>query len=158
MSDNRTPSRRHLRRLDNVWVEPLYLITGNTLRRQAVLVPQLAEAVVGALRDTAQMNEWAVGRFVVMPDHVHFFCRDVGGRRTLSDFIGGFKQMSTRNAWAAGWEGKLWQAEFFDHLLRSEESYEQKWEYVRQNPVRARLCVSADGWPHQGEIEHIERH
>jgi hypothetical protein len=31
----------------------------------------------------------------------------------------------------------IWQREFFDHLLRSEESYDQKWNYVRENPVRA---------------------
>src|SRR4029077_12085115 len=30
--------------------------------------------------------------------------------------------------------------EFFDHLLRSEESYDQKWNYVRDNPVRADLA------------------
>ena len=30
---------------------------------------------------------------------------------------------------------------FFDHLLRSYESYAQKWEYVRENPVRAGLVL-----------------
>jgi len=30
----------------------------------------------------------------------------------------------------------IWQRGFFDHLLRSEESYGQKWNYVRENPVR----------------------
>jgi putative transposase len=158
MKDNEPPRRRHLRRLDHISVEPLYFITGNTLRRQAVLVPELAEAVISALRSTAELNRWAVGRFVVMPDHVHFFCRDVGSARSLSDFIGGFKQLSTRNAWTAGWDGKLWQAEFFDHLLRSGESYEQKWNYVRHNPVRAGLCASPDDWAHQGEIARIDHH
>ena len=28
---------------------------------------------------------------------------------------------------------------FFDHLIRHSESYSEKWEYVRQNPVRAGL-------------------
>ena len=32
-----------------------------------------------------------------------------------------------------------WQAGFFDHLIRHRESYVEKWEYVRQNPVRAGL-------------------
>jgi REP-associated tyrosine transposase len=26
----------------------------------------------------------------------------------------------------------LWQPGFFDHLLRNDESYSQKWEYVRE--------------------------
>ena len=28
-----------------------------------------------------------------------------------------------------------WQEGFFDHLLRSSESYDQKWDYVRGIPV-----------------------
>jgi putative transposase len=52
-----------------------------------------------------------------------------------------------------------WRAQpgFFDHILRSEESYGQKWEYVRDNPVRARLVREWEDWPHQGEIVIIDR-
>jgi putative transposase len=45
-----------------------------------------------------------------------------------------------------------WQEGFFDHLLRGSESYSQKWEYVRMNPVRAGLSKTAEEWPYQGEI------
>src|ERR1700719_2153698 len=51
--------------------------------------------------------------------------------------------------------GAIWQREFFDHLLRSEESYDQKWNYVRDNPVRANLAQSAAEWPFAGEIEAL---
>jgi putative transposase len=47
----------------------------------------------------------------------------------------------------------VWQEEFFDHVLRSDESYSEKWDYVRQNPVRVGLVADADDWPWQGEIE-----
>jgi hypothetical protein len=49
----------------------------------------------------------------------------------------------------------LWQAEFFDHVLRSGESYEEKWEHVRQNPVGADLVLCAEDWPYQGEIHDL---
>jgi len=51
----------------------------------------------------------------------------------------------------------LWQPRFFDHLLRNDESYAQKWEYVRENPVRAGLVHCSEDWPYQGEIVHIDR-
>jgi REP element-mobilizing transposase RayT len=51
--------------------------------------------------------------------------------------------------------GTIWQAEFFDHVLRSTESYSQKWDYVRENPVRAGFAKNADDWPFQGEIEDL---
>jgi hypothetical protein len=50
----------------------------------------------------------------------------------------------------------LWQREFFDHLLRTTESYSEKWNYVRDNPVRSGFVVSADDWPYAGEIERLE--
>ena len=49
----------------------------------------------------------------------------------------------------------LWQREFFDHVLRSAESYGEKWNYVRSNPVRAGLVLAADDWPYAGEIETL---
>jgi hypothetical protein len=50
---------------------------------------------------------------------------------------------------------KLWQREFFDHVLRSNESYAEKWNYVRDNPVRAGFVTSANDWPYAGEIETL---
>ena len=38
-----------------------------------------------------------------------------------------------------GRTGPVWQEESFDHVLRSQESFEEKLEYVRQNPVRRGL-------------------
>lgn len=51
----------------------------------------------------------------------------------------------------------FWQRGFFDHLLRNSESYTEKWEYVRQNPVRAGLVRHPDDWPYQGEVVAIDR-
>jgi REP element-mobilizing transposase RayT len=45
-----------------------------------------------------------------------------------------------------------WQKGFFDHVLRGEESYTQKWNYVRDNPVRAGLVKEWRDWPYLGEI------
>ena len=45
----------------------------------------------------------------------------------------------------------------FDHVLRSEESYGEKWLYVRDNPVRAGLVDDASDWPYQGECVVIDR-
>ncbi len=94
---------------------------------------------------------WAVGRYVIMPDHVHFFCRPEPGARKLSEFIGAWKSWTSRRINALGGPRSatpataiaLWQREFFDHLLRSNESYSEKWNYVFDNPVRAGLVSKA---------------
>jgi len=52
---------------------------------------------------------------------------------------------------------RIWQRGFFDHLLRSEESYGQKWNYVRENPVRAGLVARVEDWRFAGEVVIIHR-
>jgi hypothetical protein len=37
-------------------------------------------------------------------------------------------------------------------VLRSDESYSQKWNYVRENPARTGLVNSEEDLPYQGEI------
>ena len=49
-----------------------------------------------------------------------------------------------------------WQKGFFDHILRSEESYSVKWNYVRDNPVRAGLVKEWSRWPFLGGIFDLE--
>ncbi len=62
---------------------------------------------------------------------------------------------SKRMARELGFSGAVWQEEFFDHVLRSTESYSQKWDYVKKNPVRAGLVANASDWPWQGVIESL---
>ncbi len=97
-------------------------------------------------------SEWRIGRYVIMPDHVHFFAGPVADDgKPLSLFMGSWKRRTSRRL-RQHWPEFRWQPEFFDHLLRSSESYEQKWEYVRANPVRAKLVERAEEWPYQGEM------
>ena len=87
-----------------------------------------------------------------MPDHVHLFVRG-SGKFTLSSWIGGLKRAMSVALRAQ----QLWQPGFFDHVLRSDEGYAEKWNYVRDNPVRASLVKAADDWPYHGEIVVIDR-
>jgi REP element-mobilizing transposase RayT len=97
-----------------------------------------------ALRGAEEFNV-GVGRYVIMPDDMHFFVRgDI--HFNLGKWLNGLKR-AISIALDATSKHPLWQPGFFDHVLRNEESYAQKWEYMRQNPVRARLADSADEWP-----------
>ncbi|HEY3397162.1 MAG TPA: transposase [Armatimonadota bacterium] len=149
------PRREHLQRLPVAHGKPpVFLVTSVVRERRAALgTDAMAEVVVSALGETSERYGWLVGRYVIMPDHVHFFCSPAAAFGDLSRFVGGFKERATRAAWAQGRKGRLWQAEFFDHLLRSTESYEEKWHYVWLNLVRAGLCTEPGDWPYQGEIE-----
>ena len=93
---------------------------------------------------------------MIMPDHVHLFLRGSHNFR-LGAWIGPLKQALAKAGMLSRAKGQVWQEGFFDHLLRRNESYSQKWNYVRENPVRARLVKSVADWPYQGEIVYIDR-
>jgi putative transposase len=98
----------------------------------------------------------AVGRYVIMPDHVHLFVTGPDDF-DLGRWTGTLKQFLARSVVRRKTSHPFWQRGFFDHVLRSEESYGQKWIYVRDNPIRAGLVPNADAWPYAGEIIVIDR-
>jgi putative transposase len=156
---------KHLRRLDRLWLDsPIYFITICTKNRRAVLTQDgIAEILIGEWGVAHKYHGWAVGRYVIMPDHVHFFCRSELGAGKLSEFIGAWKRWTSRRINALGGPRSataatataLWQREFFDHVLRSGESYSEKWNYIFDNPVRAGLVSNAQEWRYAGEIETL---
>ena len=91
-----------------------------------------------------------------MPDHIHLFVCGPAELQ-LEQWMRMLKVVLGKRLKEMGHDPEFWQRGFFDHLLRNDESYGQKWKYVRQNPVRARLVAQAEDWPYQGEIVVIDR-
>jgi len=136
-------------------VRPFYFITFNTHQRQPLLANEPLHQVWLTFARQAPQHGAVVGRYVLMPDHAHLFVwleleADLAGWvRTLKTVLG--KELLRQ-----GHPKPHWQEGFFDHLLRSDESYGEKWEYVRQNPVRKGFCARAEDWPYQGEVTALE--
>ena len=125
------------RRLDLIYSsESVYFVTFCTRDRRLISDLEKAQAAFEAYAQRG-LNDFraALGRYVIMPDHVHLFvCGDADF--VLSRWVAGLKRVISK---ALGVRGQFWQPTFFDHILRSDESYAEKWQYIRQNPVRAGL-------------------
>ncbi|HZE57478.1 MAG TPA: transposase [Chthoniobacterales bacterium] len=140
-------------RLDRLFPSnPVFFITACTYRRRRLLAADAVyDAFVGFCQRAYAEHSIAVGRYVIMPDHIHLF---VSGPNEfeLGRWMGMLKQclekavIATTSSTGRRLQRPIWQRGFFDHVLRSEESYGQKWNYVRDNPVRAGLVADADGW------------
>jgi putative transposase len=101
-----------------------------------------------------QAAAWLVGRYVVMPNHIHLFCAPNGiDAPSLERWMRFWKSVATRALGKRS--GELWQRHHWDRQLRSGESYDEKWEYVRNNPVRHGYVVAADDWPYQGVLNEL---
>ncbi len=133
----------------------MYFVTTCTFHRRQILASVTAATIlVKEWNSERWRHGWAVGQYVIMPDHVHFFCSPEQDALSLSKFLQRWKEWTSKHIKCELSDRQpVWQEEFFDHVIRSKESYSQKWEYVRQNPVRAGLVGNADDWPWQGAIE-----
>jgi REP element-mobilizing transposase RayT len=83
---------------------------------------------------------------VIMPEHVHLLLTPMRNEEEwpfpLKDILKLIKGPSARTVnLLAGTCGALWQDESFDHVLRCNESFDEKLEYIRQNPVRRGLVA-----------------
>jgi REP element-mobilizing transposase RayT len=149
---------KHLRRLERIWVDwPINFVTTCTVERRAILAcKEITDILIDEWRNAHKRHGWVIGRYVIMPDHTHFFCRAEFDAKTLPLFMQKWKQWTRKRAMRElGLDASLWQEEFFDHLLCSSESYSQKWDYVKENPARAGLVDRSNEWPWQGEIEPL---
>ena len=129
--------RRPLRLSRVFGTSPLYFITFCTHGRRSYLARDEIHAAFVLFVERAERDFGiAVGRYVIMPEHVHLFVRG-GPNFVLGRWIGMLKQSLAKASNRSRRGTQIWQEGFFDHVLRSNESYAQKWEYVHENPVRA---------------------
>ena len=102
-------------------------------------------------------DAWVVGRFVVMPDHIHLFCGQATGRLGVRSWVKFWKSLVSRD-WHCPEDKPLWQTDVWDTQIRTGNQYDEKWLYIRENPVRRGLVKVADDWPHQGQLRPLPWH
>ena len=113
-------------------------------------------AVHHALHDIwlGQATTWLVSDYLLMPDHLHLFCAPYDLKFTIEDWMTFWKSRLSKTCHQAG----RFQRAGFHHRLRGGESYSQKWQYVRENPVRAGLTAKPEEWLYQGRVHEIRWH
>ena len=154
------PQRKHLKRIP-VWIpddQPvIYFVTVCCYNRKTIFNrPESIKVALLSLVRIAGDMKWGVKYICFMPDHVHLFISPLERRdQRLAVLIQRWKSSVQQQMAHRGFNDQVWHKEFFDHLLRSGESLEEKWNYVRLNPVRAGLCKENDEYPYCGSMAEI---
>ena len=134
----------------------IVFLTICTCDRKAILAQPQA---VPVLRQAwAKARLWVVGHWMLMPDHLHLFCSPATiPPEPLVRWVGYWKGEVARS-WPCRADQPIWQRDFWDTQLRSNDSTNLKWHYVRLNPVRKGLVDSESAWPYQGEENVLRWH
>ncbi len=144
-----------LSRLDRIQTDQLfYFLTLCTHNRAPILAQPKIHQAFRFFTESAVTHGVFVGRYVIMPDHIHLFAA-FDENASLSIWIKSLKNSLSKTLREENIPSPHWQKGYFDHLLRTGESYESKWEYVLQNPVRYHLVSESTPWPFQGEINAL---
>ncbi len=118
-------------------------------RRPIFADHDLASAAVEVLRTHSAKLEVPVYACCVMPDHVHLVLGPSPTCDTIT-FVGQFKNLVLRVAWARGVQVSFWQPSFWDHFVRADEGLRATVEYVLANPVRWGLAKEWRDYPFAG--------
>ena len=118
------------------------------------------------LESENKFKDIKIDEYIVMPNHIHFIIKRTGDRTGLTgdhtglagdhtgstgdhigsplrDIIGWFKTMST-NEYIAGvkdgrfmpFKGRLWQRNYYEHIIRNYDDYINIAEYIQNNPLK----------------------
>lgn len=107
------------------------------------------DLVLEQIRFTATEQGTENIAYCFMPDHLHVL---VAGTSDTSDLRKFAKLMKQRSGWRFGRNrtGRLWQAGYYDRVLRSEDATADVVKYIIQNPVRAGIVRSPGEYRHWG--------
>lgn len=134
----------------------IYFITIRAYKDQSPFVRgELNQRVLDVLHEEQDRQNCAVYTYCLMPDHFHFTISPRKDVISVLTFTDQYKGKATNQSWAVGWQGKLWQPRYYDHIIRTDESLIAIAEYILDNPVRKRLVEHAEDWPWGGHMNPL---
>ena len=82
----------------------------------------------------------SIDKYVIMPDHIHLILTVKNGRSgtpaptgdknsSVTEFVGTFKRFCNKE-----YGENIWQRSYYDHIIRSQNDYNEIWEYIENNP------------------------
>jgi putative transposase len=134
------------------WQEPgrVYFITWRCQKGQSLSLEERT-ITLGAIRywDTIK---WTVYTIVILPDHIHVLAQPLpkaeGGVFDLTEILHSVKSFSSQKInQQRVQQGSIWQDERYDRIVRDEAEFLEKWNYIRNNPVKLGLTQIPEDYP-----------
>jgi adenine-specific DNA methylase/REP element-mobilizing transposase RayT len=116
----------------------------------SMLAPEERTITLDAIRHWHGVK-WDVVAAVVMPDHVHVLGTPLpkeGGFCDLSEILHSIKSFSSHEIGKLRKRhGNIWLDESFDRVVRDEKELQEKYNYIRNNPVKNGLAARSQDYP-----------
>lgn len=123
-----------------------------TFRTKGFVLPAEGRDIVKAaiLEGVGIKHDVSIG--VIMPDHVHLLMQPIekadGLYYSLSGILKTIKGKTSHPInKMLNRAGSCWQKESYDRIVRDEDEWREKYEYIRGNAVRAGLAERPEDYP-----------
>ena len=95
---------------------------------------KLGEKITQSIWNLSEISGVKVDYFVVMPTHVHLILILTESKLTLGEIVRRFKAACSKEAGI-----KLWQPNYYEHVIRNEKALLKIREYIQNNPLKERI-------------------
>jgi putative transposase len=113
--------------------------------------PEFINIFITFLNELVRRYKCKIPVYCFMPDHLHLIVVGTDNEVDLLKVITAFKQKS--GYWLAKNKPDIsWQKDFFDHVIKKDESLLANVKYILDNPVRKGIVSDYQEYPFKGAI------
>lgn len=148
----------HLRGFDYTDSEYVYFVTICTADKESYFADF---AIAGIIEKELEfrrtvLKEISLYCYCIMPDHLHILLSlSHDYKKGLQEFISAFKRYTSRSVNELFNIESLWQRNFYEHVVRKEESLLKIAEYIINNPVRKGLVTEWDRYQYSKFVDPL---
>ena len=91
---------------------------------------RVALTQIGSVVESYIRSIPGIDKYVIMPNHIHMIVYKTNGKPIATE-IRSFKGLVTKKIGES-----IWQDYYYDHVIRNEADYLEKWRYIDENPAK----------------------
>lgn len=92
-------------------------------------------------------HTFTIDAIVILPEHIHALWTLPDGDADYSTRWMLIKTKLTRSLHRSGVSGPIWQARYWEHLIRDEADFAAHADYIHYNPVKHEYVKAPIDWP-----------
>jgi putative transposase len=123
----------------------IYFVTWRLYQSQKELGASEREIIASTLKHF-EGQRFDLFAYIVMPDHVHVLIKPYN-EYLLHEIVHSWKSYSAyRMQRECRREGRIWQEDYFDRIMRDEPEFIEKAQYILNNPLKIKPQIDEYPW------------
>ena len=111
----------------------------------------LVYKVLDVLREVSNHCQFDIWAYCFMPDHLHLLIEGKDESSDMCKFVALFKQYSGYQ-FKKECGRKLWEENYYEHILRKKEATQKVATYIFENPIRKGIVEDYTSYPYLGSF------